>query len=120
MFKYFLHLILLSLILTSCYNEKKNSSVSIVKSNAIYQGMSKEKVVKLLGTPEIIKKNGFEEETWVYQKENTQITYFNPKISERGWLFFSKENPSYKIFIKYNNDQKVDIISYKITNKKVI
>ena len=86
-------------------------------------GSTSERVIELLGSPNVVTNNEDGMETWVYDKISKEIEVV--RTSDGGWLFTPKQQQSVVsvvgertliVVIKFDKDQRVSNVRYRQTS----
>lgn len=108
----------------SLYTPQSDEKLTVAKAqNDLKKGMSSAEVIEIMGSPNIISTNKEGNEVWVYDKISTQNasqsgsigTGFIPSLFVSGGNSSSSNASSQRtltIIIKFNNNKKVQDISY--------
>lgn len=118
----------LLLLVTSCnagrfYNETYNDPTQRLElgtvQKGIYEGMAQDEVALLLGSPNIVTSDKDKRETWIYDKIATEARRSGTSglilFCQTGADYVSRDVVSQKtltVIIKFNNDNKVESVSY--------
>jgi len=118
----------LCLLLTSCSNHYyyphvtySNEPISLgTVQKKLHKGMCQDKVAYVLGAPNIVTKDKYEREAWIYDKHNTEVSV--SESSSGSWLILGKwtgdkhESSTIQktitIIVKFDENNLVDHISY--------
>jgi outer membrane protein assembly factor BamE (lipoprotein component of BamABCDE complex) len=86
-------------------------------------GSTSERVIELLGSPNVVSNNEDGLETWVYDKVSKETEVV--RTSDGGWLFTPKQQQSVVsvvgertliVVIKFDKDQRVSNVRYRQTS----
>lgn len=86
----------------------------------LYKGMCQDRVAYVLGAPNIVTKDKYGREAWIYDKQNTEVD--TSESSSGIWMILGRSSGESKkattsqktitIIVKFDEDSLIDHISY--------